>query len=72
MSGIEFIQACRADPALHREVIFVLTTSRRDEDKLASYELNVAGYIVKSHVGEDFLGLVELLGAYWRVVELPE
>jgi CheY-like chemotaxis protein len=71
MNGLEFLRALRADPELRDSVVFVLTTSQRDEDRLASYDLNVAGYMVKSDVGAGFLGMVELLDHYWRVVELP-
>jgi CheY-like chemotaxis protein len=71
INGIQFIQALRADKALHRSVVFVLTTSKRDEDKLAAYELNVAGYIVKATAGADFMNLVNLIECYWRIVELP-
>jgi len=71
MNGIQFIQALRADKALHRSVVFVLTTSKRDEDKLAAYDLNVAGYIVKETAGMDFMNLVNLMECYWRLIELP-
>ena len=71
INGIQFIQALRADKALHRSVVFVLTTSKRDEDKLAAYELNVAGYILKATAGADFMNLVNLVECYWRIVELP-
>ena len=71
INGIQFIQALRADKVLHRSVVFVLTTSKRDEDKLAAYDLNVAGYIVKSTAGVDFMNLVNLVECYWRIVELP-
>jgi len=71
MNGIEFLQELRADPTLHDSIVFVLTTSARDEDRAASYGFNVAGYVVKESVGEDFIKLLEMLGAYWRIVELP-
>ena len=71
INGIQFIQALRADKALHRSIVFVLTTSKRDEDKLAAYDLNVAGYIVKATAGADFMNLVNLVESYWRIVELP-
>ena len=71
MNGIEFVEALRQDVELHRSVVFMLTTSDRDEDKIASYDLNVAGYILKEHVGECFHNLVELMQGYWRIVELP-
>lgn len=71
MNGLEFLRELRADPALHDSIVFVLTTSKKHEDIAAAYGLHVAGYIVKSEVGEGFLQLVSLLDNYWRVVELP-
>jgi CheY-like chemotaxis protein len=71
MNGIQLIQALRADPDLRHTVAFVLTTSKRDEDKTAAYDLNVAGYILKRTAGNDFLNLVSLVDFYWRIVELP-
>jgi CheY-like chemotaxis protein len=71
MNGVEFLRELRADPSSHRTVVFVLTTSSSEKDIVESYELNVAGYIVKSAVGPDFVRLTDLLGCYWRVVELP-
>lgn len=71
MNGIELLTELRADPELHRSVVFVLSTSKSDEDKAAAYDLNVAGYVGKQDVGAGFIRLVELLDGYWRVVELP-
>ena len=52
-------------------MVFVLTTSKADEDKTAAYNQHVAGYIVKSNVGNDFMEVITLLDAYWKIVELP-
>lgn len=71
MNGLEFLEAIRTDPALARTIVFVLTTSDRDEDKIAAYSHHVAGYILKSRAGEDFLEVVQLLKVYWRLVEFP-
>ena len=71
MDGREFLTELRKDPVLHDAVVFVLTTSQADEDRAASYDKNVAGYIVKSDVGEGFLNVTNLLDCYWRVVLLP-
>ncbi|HEX8385349.1 MAG TPA: response regulator [Rubricoccaceae bacterium] len=71
MNGLEFLRALRADPALRRTIVFVLTTSDREEDKMEAYNGNVAGYIVKNRAGEDFLRVVQLLRAFWRIVEFP-
>jgi DNA-binding NarL/FixJ family response regulator len=71
MNGIQLVKAMREDKSLRQTVAFVVTTSKRDEDKMAAYDLNVAGYILKSTAGQDFLNLVGLVDAYWRIVELP-
>ncbi|MCD2173126.1 response regulator [Rhizobium sp. C4] len=71
MNGIEFIRALRADPDLRRTVAFLLTTSKREEDMAAAYDLNVAGYIVKQNAGVDFLNLVGMIDSFWKIVELP-
>lgn len=71
MDGIKLVHEIRADPELKSAIVFILTTSKSEEDKLKAYDLNVAGYIVKETAGRDFLKLVDMLDAYWRVVELP-
>lgn len=71
MNGIQLVQALRDDDDLHKSIVFILTTSKRDADKVAAYNLNVAGYILKATAGEDFLNLVNLVDCYWRIVEIP-
>jgi len=71
MNGFEFLDEMRQDKRLQHNVVFVLTTSNNPQDKLHVYEQHVAGYILKSKVGHDFLHLVDMLGLYWRYVELP-
>lgn len=71
LGGLAFLEQLRADPRLEDSIVFVLTTSSADRDKAAAYARNIAGYIVKSKAGEDFVSLIGMLDAYWRVVELP-
>ena len=71
MNGLELLREIRRDPRLKDSVVFVLTTSRADEDKNAAYAENIAGYLVKSDLGSNFSGLLELITAYCKVVELP-
>ena len=71
MNGLEFLRELRSDPALRDTIVFVLTTSRSDEDRLAAYGEHVAGYILKEMVGHTFLELVHMLNSYWTVVALP-
>ncbi len=71
MSGLEMLTELRNDPQLSSAVVFVLTTSKADEDMVTAYQQHIAGYIVKSQVGDGFLRVMEMLDHYWRVVELP-
>lgn len=71
MNGIEFLKALRQDVVLHSSIVFILTTSNREEDRLAAYDLNVAGYITKAKAAEDFLNLVNMVGIYEQIVEFP-
>ncbi len=72
MNGIELVQEMRKDEKLKQLIVFMLTTSKRDEDKIAAYNLNVSGYILKQNAGDDFLKLVNLVDSYWRLVEFPD
>lgn len=71
LNGLEFLEIIRKDPDLETAVVFVLTTSKADEDRTAAYRQHVAGYMVKQDIGEGLMAMVELLDAYWRIVELP-
>jgi CheY-like chemotaxis protein len=71
MNGIEFLEALRSDPDLTHAVVFVLTTSKSDEDIIAAYREHVAGYLLKQRMDSDFLQVVGLLDHYWKVIELP-
>jgi len=71
MNGIEFLEAIRADGELTQSVVFVLTTSKSDEDIMAAYREHVAGYLLKQRMDNDFMQVISLLDHYWRVIELP-
>jgi CheY-like chemotaxis protein len=71
MNGIEFLDELRADPALRDHVVFVLTTSDDNRDKIAAYQRQVAGYLVKSNVGHNFTQLINLLQHYEDLIEMP-
>lgn len=71
MNGLEFLEELRADPVLTHSVVFVLTTSKSDDDILAAYREHVAGYLLKQRMDNDFMQVVGLLNNYWRIVEMP-
>ena len=71
MNGIEFLEQARKDDALKNAIVFILTTSRAEEDKRAAYCYNVAGYIIKDRSDGGFINAAELLNQYVRNVEFP-
>jgi CheY-like chemotaxis protein len=71
MNGLELLDRIRDDAGLHDTIVFMLTTSNDDADKCEAFNLNVAGYMLKSDVGNSFIRAVQLVDNYWRVVEFP-
>jgi CheY-like chemotaxis protein len=71
MGGIELLIELRKDEDLKKCIVFIMTTSGADEDKVKAYNLGVAGYILKTNPADAFLESTALLDTYWRVVELP-
>lgn len=71
MNGIELLRAIRESEELRDSIVFVLTTSNDEQDKIDAYDLNVAGYMLKSDMGTSFMRAIELIDNYWKVVELP-
>lgn len=71
MSGLEFLEEIRQDPDLKQSIVFVLTTSRAEEDRLRVYNHNVSGYILKSDTSSSFLDAISMLSHFGRVVQFP-
>jgi CheY-like chemotaxis protein len=71
MNGIEFLQAAKGDEQLRRIPVVVLTTSRQEGDKLASFDLSVAGYMVKPVDYTQFIEVVRTVNLYWTLSETP-
>ena len=71
LNGIELLTQLRQDPELHSSIVFVLTTSSADQDRLAAYDFQIAGYMVKADMRGDYDKVIELLDNYWAVVTLP-
>ncbi len=71
MNGIEFLHAAKADEHLRSIPVVVLTTSRLEEDKLATFNLSVAGYMVKPVDYSQFVEVVRTINLYWTLSETP-
>jgi len=71
MNGMEFLKQVRNDVELSDSIVFVLTTSASQEDQLAAYAEHIAGYLLKSEVGEEFIKVVQLLEDFVLTVQFP-
>jgi CheY-like chemotaxis protein len=71
MGGLEFLKELRKDEDLKKSIVFIMTTSGADKDKINAYNLGAAGYILKTNPANAFLEAAALLETYWRVVEFP-
>lgn len=72
MNGIELLRKIRQSEQFRDSIVFALTTSNDEEDKIAAYNLNVAGYMLKTDMGTSFQRAIALIDNYWKVVEFPE
>lgn len=72
MGGIEFLRALKADAALKRIPVVVLTTSEEQRDKVESFNLGVAGYMHKPVDYRKFVETIRTIDTYWTLSELPE
>jgi CheY-like chemotaxis protein len=70
MNGIEFLKAVKVDSELKKIPVIVLTTSKDDQDKMSSFELSVAGYIVKPVDYKKFVEAMRIINLYWTLSEV--
>lgn len=71
MNGIEFLRAARPLGILRGIPVVVLTTSKMENDRMESYDLGVAGYIIKPVEFDKFVEAIRTLNLYWSLCQLP-
>ena len=72
MNGIEFLRIMKTDEKLRRIPVIIFTTSKEEYDIIKSFELSVAGYIIKSFEYQQFLESMRKLHSYWNLCMLPQ
>lgn len=72
MNGIEFLKIAKKDDNLKMIPVVVLTTSKGDQDKVDSFNLGVAGYMIKPVEYQKFLEILTTIDRYWTLSELPD
>lgn len=71
-NGQEVLAEIKADATLKTIPVVVMTTSRADEDILASYQLNANCYVTKPVDTQKFADIVKSVEDFWlSIVTLP-
>lgn len=68
VDGLGVLRTIRADPAIHRMPVVMLTSSNEDRDVVDSYQLGANSYVCKPVDFDQFTAAVQQLGLYWLVL----
>ena len=68
VDGLEVLRTLKGDPRLKTIPVVMLTSSREEQDLIASYELGVNSYVVKPVDFAEFMEAVRQIGIFWAVV----
>lgn len=71
VSGIEILKFIKTTERIKRIPVVILTTSKRDEDIIASYDLGVNSYIQKPVVFDKFVDTIQKVQLYWVLTNTP-
>jgi CheY-like chemotaxis protein len=71
MNGLEFLKIIKNDDVFKNIPVIVLTTSKEESDRVESFQLSTAGYIVKPVDFEKFVETIATINLYWTLSELP-
>jgi CheY-like chemotaxis protein len=69
--GLEFLHVVKNDPWLRDIPIVVLTASDEPRDIVQSFDLGIAGYMVKSAQYEGLRETIRTILDYWSLSQLP-
>jgi len=72
MNGLEFLEEIKKDVRLMHIPVIILTTSKEQTDRMQSFRLSVAGYMVKPVDYDQFINMLSTIHQYWSLSEYPE
>lgn len=72
MNGLEFLEIVKRDDCFKKIPVVVLMTSKEEKDKVDSFNLNVAGYMIKPVDYKQFVEVIRTINMYWTLSELPD
>lgn len=71
VTGLEVLQEIKSSPQLKSIPVVMLTSSKEDQDIIASYNLGANAYVVKPVSFHAFIDAVKSLGLFWLVTNEP-
>jgi two-component system response regulator len=71
LDGLEVLRRMRADSRTRHVPVVVLTSSKEEQDLVASYDLGANSYIRKPVDFEKFVEVAGTLGLYWLLWNEP-
>lgn len=71
IEGLEVLRRIRADSRTKIVPVVVLTSSKLEDDILASYQNGANGYVRKPVKFADFAEVVKTLGVFWLLLNEP-
>ena len=72
MTGIDILQTIKADDALKKVPVIVLTTTDDKREIERCYDLGCSVYITKPVEYEQFAHAIRQLGLFFSVIQIPE
>lgn len=72
MNGIELLREIKKDERLKKIPVVILTTSNAEKDKTETFNLSVAGYMIKPVDYVQFVDVIKDINLYWTISEIPD
>jgi len=72
MNGIELLKNLKKDESFKKIPVVVLTTSNAEKDKTESFNLSIAGYMLKPVDYKQFVDVIKDINLYWTISEIPD
>ena len=72
MNGVEFLKVAKQDLRLKTIPVVVLTTSKEERDKVESFSLGIAGYMLKPVDYKQFVEVMKTIDMYWTLSQMPD
>jgi CheY-like chemotaxis protein len=71
LNGVELLGFLKSDERLRRIPVVILTTSKEATDRSKTFDLGIAGYMVKPVDYPGFLDVMRIIWRYWEQSEIP-